>query len=91
MRRVSSVSGVARGPLEAPRRPPGVRGPQVENPCSKNLKSQVWVLKVFFKFLLCNLINKSRIQISIVICEIHQCRRHFSHGVLLLRSLEICL
>jgi len=43
----------------------------------------------FFKFLLCNLINKPHIQI--VICEIHQFRRHFSHDVLLLRLLEICL
>ena len=33
MRRVSSFfSGVARGPLEAPRGAPGVRGPQVVNP-----------------------------------------------------------
>jgi len=37
------------------------------------------------------LISKPRIQIFIVICEIHQLHRHFSHGVLLLRSLEICL
>ena len=37
------------------------------------------------------LISKPHIQIFIVICEIHQLHRHFSHGVLLLRSLEICL
>ena len=40
---------------------------------------------------MCNLINKPHIKILIVICEIHQFHLHFSHGVLLLRSLEICL
>jgi len=34
----------------------------------KNTKSPVWVLKVF---ILCNLINKPRIQSSVLICEIH--------------------
>jgi len=42
-------------------------------------------------FISCNLINKPHIKILIVICEVHQFRLRFSHGVLLLRSLEICL
>jgi len=42
-------------------------------------------------FTLCSLINKRCVKILIVICEIHQFHLHFSHGVLLLRSLEICL
>jgi len=44
-----------------------------------------------FFFISCNLINKPHIKILIVICEVHQFRLRFSHGVLLLRSLEICL
>ena len=47
-------------------------------------------LGFFVFFIMCNLINKPHIQISIVICETHQFHLHFSHGVLL-RSLEICL
>jgi len=34
MRRVSSFWGLPADSLEAPRGPPGVRGPQVENPCT---------------------------------------------------------
>ena len=41
--------------------------------------------------ILCNLINKPHIEILIVICEIHKFLLYFSHGDLLLRSLEICL
>jgi len=33
-----------------------------------------------FLFLSCNLINKSHIQILIVICAIHKFYLHFSHG-----------
>jgi len=33
-----------------------------------------------FLFLSCNLINKSHIQILIVICTIHQFYLHFAHG-----------
>jgi len=36
-------------------------------------------------------VAKTRIEILIVIYDIHQFHRHFSHGVLLRRSLDICL
>jgi len=58
-------------------------------------KKTLKTLKAQFRFLgfsfLCNLINKPYIKILIVICEILQFHNHFLHGVLLLRSLEICL
>jgi len=55
----------------------------------KTSRAQFKFLKVFF--ILCDLINKPHIKILIVICEIHQFHLHFSHGVLLLRSMEFCL
>jgi len=42
-------------------------------------------------FILCTLLNKPRIKILIVISEVHQFHLRFSHGILFLRSLEICL
>ena len=37
------------------------------------------------------LINKPHIKFLTVISEIHQFHLHFSHGVLLVRSLKICM
>ena len=57
----------------------------------ENLKKpQKRTLGLLFYFNLRNLINKPHIQILTVISEIYQFHLNFSHGVLLLRSLEIC-
>jgi len=61
------------------------------NVFKNNLKTLKAQFRYFRLFILCNLISKPHIKNLIVICDIHQFHLHFSHGVLLFRSLEICL